>query len=267
MIETLLERYVNGAEMQVWSEIIKLEDKINDSNHKEDVLKVIGVMMERIKYNLGLIHQELLNHDYQFSDYEQLNHYGYEEGIPINYRVSTLEMSKKVDIMTKNFESFGKLPLIVAEWYKNIDIVDFRGYFPALRSSVLLDPLFVHPLEAIVNTSILDYDNLEESYYLCFSPDQYGKEGISGGGGYGLYLKENVVADSLVVNFSNELTLVDYLRKAFKCGGFLGLNSLIIKNKNKPNYFVVGSDIKKHELIDNKIIEIAEFIASKTLMI
>src|SRR6185295_13906998 len=60
---------------------------------------------------------------------------------------------------------------------------------------------------------------LDDPYDLTLAPDRYHKADISGGAAYGIELPF-LGADPIFANEDHGLPFVDYLRLAFRCGGF-----------------------------------------------
>ncbi|MDJ1499440.1 hypothetical protein [Xanthocytophaga agilis] len=271
-------RYLQGETVEVWNEIIALKEKIFTPPFREVVLQVVNTMVDRIVYNLELIYTELLIKGYVF---DKMGENGYEDCYvkPVFFQKTTIDKTALVvDLLTK-LEPFGVPPLILIELYKKVNIVDLRGYFPNLRSYFPLDPLYIEPIEVLiefVNHYDTNYNDIKDTNYILISPDALIKDNISGGTGYGITISDNMVADGDLIDYGKDITFVEYLRQVFRWGGFPNLE-YIAKPKKEPSkqtYYWGGKpledpnkwDVSK-EIIDYQIIDIAVEIASKTLPI
>ncbi|MDJ1492010.1 hypothetical protein QNI19_03645 [Cytophagaceae bacterium DM2B3-1] len=236
-------------------------------------------MVDRIVYNLELIYTELLAKGYVFDTQGVFNYYEKYHRKPVFFRKSnTDKIDLIVDFLTK-MEPFGAPPLILAELYKKVDIIDFRGHFPDLKSYFSLDPLYLYPIEEIIEWVVrydINFDSIKNTNYIFFSPDESIKADGYGETNYGITISDKMVADGDLVDYGIDITFVEYLRQAFRWAGF-SILEYIAKPKKEPStqiYYWGGQppedpnkwDVSK-EIIDYQIIDIAVEIAGKTLLI
>jgi hypothetical protein len=117
----------------------------------------------------------------------------------------------------------GALPLSLRAFYEVVGSVDFIGSHPSLappQGSVCPDPLVIFPLEdALAYLEEMDGD--DDDVRLMLAPDDIHKAGASGGEPYEMAAPD-ARADGELLNERHELPFVDYLRLAFRFGGFPG---------------------------------------------
>jgi hypothetical protein len=105
--------------------------------------------------------------------------------------------------------------------------VDLTGYHvqltPPSLGYFLPDPLVVFPLDQM----LLEHDTAAEarSGRICIAPDAYHKAEFSGGAPYEMALPD-ARADAELLNERHGLFFVDYLRLAFRWGGFPGYDGV-----------------------------------------
>ena len=184
------------------------------------------MVSERIAVNFKTIYEKLTQNGYNFTDFK--------DGKPLNNKLNNLPIKeatlvnskKNIEILENLLIRFGKLPLIFLEIYKNIEYVDFNGYFYTWPDyKFLLDPVTLDSLEAIIKMHSEDvFDGNDNNYCVMFSPDVYFKEDVSGDFGYAISLSEEVVIDNKVLFYQNiddkPIYFMDYLRLCFKWAGF-----------------------------------------------
>ncbi|MDJ1481723.1 hypothetical protein QNI16_14580 [Cytophagaceae bacterium YF14B1] len=274
MAYNLHERYLQGETVQVWNEIVSLKERIFTPPFREDALQVVNTMVDRIVYNMELIYTELLAEGYVF---DRQGGYGYQDrlGKSVFFQKSTADkIDLIVDFLIK-LEPLGVPPLILTEIYKKFDMIDFRGYFSGLRSFLPLDPLYLYPMEEMIKWGV-EYDFVKDTNYILFSPDEGFKADGYGETNYGVTISDKMVADGNLINYGVDITFVEYLRQAFRWGGFPNLKYIAKPKKESSNQtYYWGSrpaedpskwDVSK-DMIDYQIIDIAVEIASKTLPI
>lgn len=208
-----------GEEEQVWREIMS-----SKSSNQEIVSLIIDEMINRFCYNLEVITTELKKHGYVFTGFD------YGQPLPCAYALPFLEAQEdskqKKKELTKSFKDYGVFPIVFVKLMQALHNIDFLGYFPEWsKPSILLDQLLLFPIELIIPLNSNDiHKDKDGRYTVIFSFDEFTKEKISGGVGYGIYLSENTEIDSLVSFFGKEpITFVEYLRLCIKWAGFPGL--------------------------------------------
>ena len=220
MKNNLLERYKNGEERVVWSEIIASKSDI-----PEDTIElVLDEMMSRFLSNLQLIKIALENFGYVFTGFDYGQPVGVKYGIPF---LEVQEKSKsRINEVISEFEEHGKFPLVFLKFIEFIHNIDFIGYFPSWKNpALLLDSSLFFPIDLIIplNSNDIHQDNMGQNV-IIFSFDEFTKENISGGVGYGIYLTEKQHIDSTVAFYGKTpLSFVEYLRLTLKWIGFPNL--------------------------------------------
>jgi hypothetical protein len=118
----------------------------------------------------------------------------------------------------------GTLPLSLRAFYDVVGSVDLMGphatLSPGPGSPFASDPLVVLSAE-----DALDASGGEDSDAVLISPDDLHKAGQSGGDVYEIQVPENR-ADGQLLNERHNLLFVDYLRLAFRFGGFPGFDGV-----------------------------------------
>jgi hypothetical protein len=116
------------------------------------------------------------------------------------------------------------VPLSLAAFYKIVGSVDLSGYYKGLPvfsgGYFLPDPLVVFPLDQM----LLEY----QGGPICIAPDAYHKADFSGGAPYEMALPDPC-ADGKLLNERHDLFFVDYLRLAFRWGGFPGYDGIQLR--------------------------------------
>lgn len=227
---TLHDRYIKGDCVNVWNEINNLYFDELTATLKEDVLKVINMTVERVKYNVESIACQLLS-------------IGYITNIKDVISYPTLNQQNELKDIQTIIEKYGYLPLLLISLYKVIDKIDFVKVIADNSLFDLSDPLYI---ESIHNElSILDEsweeisdEKLENNLPIGYpiSPDLYHKNNISGGLPYEIEISKHHKIDSLIFNtpYCKNIYFVDYLRLCFSSGGFPSL-----KNNKKSKDLIV----------------------------
>ena len=117
----------------------------------------------------------------------------------------------------------GALPLSLRAFYEVVGAVDFTGSHASLappRGSICPDPLVIFPLEDVL-AYLEEMDGDDDDIRLMLAPDDIHKAGQSGGEPYEMATPD-ARADGELLNELHELFFVDYLRLAFRFGGFPG---------------------------------------------
>lgn len=213
-------RYTNNNELEVWSELSKIPNVL-DNSVKNDIESVLEVMMDRVIHNLDIITQELTGFGYQF---DNIKHNGKllfseKEG---TYNLASKGQPEKIIELEKYLKSFGYLPLSVLKLYERIDNIDLVGDFVHWKNrNVLMDPMVIINIDTLkIMNNPEPFQDSKDRFYVYFSPDEYAKEDVSGSGVYGIYLNKDRKIDSTLFGFGKQITFVNYLRLSFKWGGF-----------------------------------------------
>lgn len=236
-----LHRYLQGECERVWHELMELGENVRTPPIYSDALAVTRVTMERTRQNIGTIILRLHDAGYEFGYYAL----GLEHELPGFAEAYQTFASPPGDIDARldALESrVGALPLSLRVWYQIIGEVNLIGRPPESwhADPYHLDPLQVDPLLVVVEiyddwvkdqaaslalpNEERDEDEIEyfSHTHLDIMPDSDIKFGYSGRGSYDVIVP-NLGADALLIGEPHQLTFVDYLRRACRCGGFLGL--------------------------------------------
>jgi hypothetical protein len=139
-----------------------------------------------------------------------------------------------VELLTNRFELLdelerlvGPIPLSLHGWYENVGAVNLMGThssWPQGTADLMPDPLVIDPLDIVLTDArerLADPEwGTEETRCLYVASDDYHKENISGGPPYSLLMQ--AAADAPLLFEWHNTTFVDYLRQAFRWGGFPG---------------------------------------------
>lgn len=214
-----LKRYRAGEHAAVWREMTRLGPKVREPKVFGDAVDVAMETMRRARESIELIHERLVEGDYEFARPKQAF-------VPAKPNVAKLiaALEKKV----------GSIPLSLCAFYTVVGEVDFCGQHTRWKSpgEAILDPLVVSPASYVL---VFDEDNQEEEdepYKLFLAPDAYHKEEISGGPAYTMFIP-NAAADGKVFHAPKEPTFVGMLRDALAYGGFPGFSSVAAGKRPK----------------------------------
>jgi len=138
-------------------------------------------------------------------------------------RPHILPAANTANLLKRLEKKAGMLPLSLCTFYEVVGAVDLQGNHPSLspkKSTVCPDPLVVFPLEDVLaGTEEMAED--DGDIRLQLAPDDIHKAGESGGEPYEITVPD-ARADSEFLNERHGLLFVDYLRLAFRFGGFPG---------------------------------------------
>jgi len=213
-------RYKNGEQNQVCLDLIKLGNLIFEEPYYSDSIEVIVEIMERIKFNIEILVNELTNINYHFGYFEDG-----ETLLGNDIRIiepPSIDIDLKINSIE---EQFGSIPLSLKYFWKIIGGVNLMGYHNNWPADILYDSLNVESLDLILKyeLEIIEDDSFtnEESYLIPISPDDYHKARISGGSPYEIRIP-NKCFDVILENEKHNTYFIDYLRIALKWGGFTG---------------------------------------------
>lgn len=122
----------------------------------------------------------------------------------------------------------GPLPMSLRAWYEEVGGVSLLGWHSLLspnpdepHSDVSPDPLMIEPLKTVARQ--LAEEESDERGYVYLAPDDVTKAGSGGAGPYGMRVPD-ASADGLfaIVGSRKGPSFINYLRGAFKWGGFPG---------------------------------------------
>jgi hypothetical protein len=117
----------------------------------------------------------------------------------------------------------GMLPLSLRAFYEVVGSVDLMGQHPTLAprgGSISSDPLVVYAVQdALADAEQIDSD--DDDRHVVIAPDDLHKANVSGGEPYHIAVPDER-ADGELLNERHGLFFVEYLRLAFRFGGFPG---------------------------------------------
>jgi hypothetical protein len=207
----LLDRYLAGEHEAVWKDLLALGAAVREDPHAADALAVAYETMGRVEANVRTVSDRLVQLGFTKSD--GLLH------TPPN---------RRVDAQIRQLEKVaGTLPISLRAFYEIVGSVDWIGNHPDLspaRSPLCTDPLVVMPIEAALETAD-EYGQDEEEKWILIAPDELHKADTSGGDPYQIEVP-NRTADGILQYECHGLHFVDYLRLAFRFGGFPGYEGI-----------------------------------------
>jgi hypothetical protein len=257
-----LDRYLAGDYERVWADLIALGPAVREAPHAAGAQLVAQETMRRVAANVRTLVERLRSIGYRFKTEgmwldefagraeqvldlaetlgqgESKVHHRLKQSVarrrrerkPSDYEIrahvppgpQTPEQLRQLD------ELAGPVPLSLAAFYEIVGSVDLIGYHPTISPPdsggyFLPDPLVVFPLDAM----LLEYDELSGANYgrITLAPDAYHKADFSGGAPYEMALPD-ARADGELLNEPHKLFFVDYLRLAFRHGGFPGYEGI-----------------------------------------
>jgi hypothetical protein len=240
-----LERYLDGAYRDVWTELVALGPSVREEAHAADALAVAYETMHRVEANVRTLVDRLTKSGYTFaargSSWRMrqmtgifgalLKAFGQSSPARGSAGVSSarphVPPGPDAPHQIAEFEKrFGVLPLSLRAFYEVVGEVDLIGRHPRIDtpdSAITTDPLVVYGLDE----GALEYDEEGEEgdegspVAITIAPDDLHKANISGGDPYTMEFP-NPAADGELVGERHRLHFVDYLRLSFAFGGFPG---------------------------------------------
>lgn len=210
--KSFLERYCDGEHKEVWDELIAMGPAVRKPPHAKATQLVAQETMRRVAANVDTVIRRLGGMGYRFR----------------TRKGGHIPPGAQVDGFLKQLDELaGPAPLSLAAFYQIVGSVDLTGDHEQLTASspgyLLPDPLVVFPLDQM----LLGHDPGGEgiSGRICIAPDAYHKAEFSGGAPYELALPD-ARADGELLNERHGLFFVDYLRLAFRWGGFPGYDGV-----------------------------------------
>lgn len=222
-MSAFLSRYLDGEYERVWAELLALGPAVREGPLAADAYAVARETMRRAGENVGRI-------------VARLEHIGYEfEVAPLgawipNARVYVPPSPSAEGWLSDLEATAGRLPLSLRAWFEVVGEVNLMGRHPDWDERAYPDPLVVEGLEEWGSEyeswrSQREGGEEPEPFVLPIAPDYYHKANVSGGTPYGVALP-CAAADAPLVGEWHETTFVDYLRIAFRWGGFPGWQRL-----------------------------------------
>jgi hypothetical protein len=236
---TFLERYVSGECVEVWDDLASLGESVRHEFYYADAVAVATETMRRARHNVELLIQRLADAGYRFVPATVEDDPTKKAEIAATLKLPPLKNSAVFDppgnqtaSQLKKIETKagGPMPIALRAWYEQVGGVSLLGSHPVINPrdhQIPADPLAVAPLIEIIET--MGFFESEDGVLLCLAADDLHKEGVSGGDPY-MILIPNRGADPEFLYEWHETTFVNYLRIAFKWGGFPGWE----RDKNPP---------------------------------
>jgi hypothetical protein len=210
-----LERYLAGQTTETWRELTELDDAISQEPLYQEAFAVARETMRRARFNVECLVERLATLNYRFTA---------NPWTPPGPELQALVADCEAE--------HGPLPLSLRLWYEEVGVVDFTGFHPRLSDYAgrgaggakppLSDPLCLWPPDPeLITTAEID---APIGALLDLGPDMCHKGGYSGGGPTAIALPNPTIDGPLISNDWDGLPLVEYLRLAFRWGGFAGLS-------------------------------------------
>lgn len=224
---TYLSRYQKGEYERVWKELVALGSRVRQDAVYPDALAVARETMRRARHNIDLLIPRLREIGYLF-EAENPDKPIYPDAVFMPPSDSGRAFIEQIE------KSAGMFPISLRAWYDVVGSVNLMGTHPGIRffeDEPLADPLVVDPISDYHLDLLADWEadrdevGEDEPYRLEIAPDEYHKANISGGSPYSIAIP-NASADARLRDEWHNTTFVNYLRIAFRFGGFPGFERL-----------------------------------------
>jgi hypothetical protein len=207
------DRYMSGDYQSVWDELIALGPSVRNDPHAADALAVAYETMSRVDANVRHITARLAAMGYESAAEKP-------HDPPARGTFAQIARLEKLA---------GILPLSLRAFYDVVGAVDLIGEHPAISpadESITPDPLVVNSIDDALEQFDEDgQDPDAEQFLIVIAPDALQKAHISGGDPYQIAMPD-LRADGPLLWERHELYFVEYLRLAFRFGGFAGHNGI-----------------------------------------
>lgn len=214
-------RYAGGAHEQVWAEMVALGPEVQTKAYLEPAQVVARETMRRARANVETLLQRLNRMGYQF----------WEPAVGRRWWRPDNDERKLVQRLQRAGLA---LPLSLLAWLEELGHVDFNGSHPTLAQmegqsgfqGFYADPLMVAPDPGwLAEEWEAAQEAGEDGFELSIGWDDAGKAGLfldaQVDRSYTVFLP-NAAADAPLLHEWHGTTFVDYLRRAFRAGGFPG---------------------------------------------
>jgi hypothetical protein len=206
----LLDRYLAGEHEAVWRDLLALGAAVREDPHAADALAVAYETMSRVEANVRTVT-------------ERLNRFGFTKSDGSLHAPPDRSVDSQIRQLEK---ATGTLPISLRAFYEIVGSVDWAGKHASLLPAgrrVCPDPLVVFPIEAALETAA--YFSDQERKWILIAPDALMKAETSGGDPYQVEVP-NAAADAMLRFECHRLHFVEYLRLAFRFGGFPGYEGI-----------------------------------------
>lgn len=221
-----LDRYVSGQHKKVWDELLA-KGSLKDSEAVKEAEAVAQETMQRVKRNIEKIIERLKAENYRF---QKPNEARVPPGWLTSWNIKKLE------------KLVGPVPLSIKCFYRIVGTVNLNGSHPSWSQKDYPDPLMIDtPIGYFPTYAYREWKEMYEepdrdkqkNFRMELAPDYYHKANVSGGSPYSVELP-NGSADCRLLGEKHKTSFVNYLRVAFKWGGFPGFE----RSKNPPRKFI-----------------------------
>lgn len=237
---TFLERYTAGEFEQVWIELVERGEAVRERPLLLDAESVAWETMRRARDNVKRLVRRLGEIGFQFA-YEPDPKKRVVAWHGDSYPVHELPRKGTAKLIRQTEADMGPIPLSLRAWWEVVGGVNFIGAHADWPDVEVTDPLVVGSVELLegLDEQFEEWQEFQEQaaeegevgepFTLDIAPDNYHKANVSGGPPYGV-LFPSAKADELFAG--GPLTFVQYLRTAFKWGGFPGFEK--VKPAKRP---------------------------------
>jgi hypothetical protein len=232
MADQLLARYLRGESAAVWRDLAALGTAARMELYYTDAVAVASETMKRARHNVELIVPRLETLGYEFNGYSPV------------FAPSGESAARDLDEFERGIG--GPLPLSLRYWYQHVGSVNWMGWHEALnpKKGCCGDPLVVGPYRQAAEEAAQALgqgpDNeLPGEFPLWLAPDPLGKSNTSGGSPYAMKVPDPSADAPLLYEWSSD-TLVSYLRRSFKWGGFADWSGNPAYPKKEIDYLTEG---------------------------
>lgn len=206
----LLDRYLAGEHEAVWRDLLALGAAVREDPNAADALAVAYETMGRVEANIRAVSERLVRLGFTKSDG------------PLH-----TSPDRRVDTQIRQLEEVtGTLPISLRAFYEIVGSVDWAGkhtHLLPVDRTLCPDPLVVFPIEEALKTA--EYFSGKEDKWILIAPDALMKAETSGGDPYQVEVP-TAAADAVLRFERHRLHFVEYLRLAFRFGGFPGYEGI-----------------------------------------
>lgn len=218
-----LERYRAGDHVLTWTELTGLGAAVRDTPAWPEAVTVARETMRRARENVRRLAELLPACGYRFAE---------PDGVLVPPPGDIVAQLDRLEATA------GMLPLSLRCWYEEVGQVNLTGEHPDW-SHQFPDPLVV---EAPVDYLLLEHETWAADrgtewdrgdFMVDLSPDALHKSDVSGGPPYSMVVPDAGV-DGLFRWENHQTTFVNYLRIAFRFGGFPGWDLAQLDDAQRP---------------------------------
>ena len=212
----LLEKYLQGDTVRVYEEISGMGSDAFERKNFREVRAVLTETMNRVAYNLDIIHSALRQMNYCFNDKPR---YDFERPLLKPQWGAQFQIIK----LQKTVQPLGFVPLSLKMFFSIVGSCNFAWDYDTNPDIpwVGADPIQVTPVTDLLGEAKdLEPDEDGDPVGLPLSADYYHKDNISGGPAYSIELTTKPQVDSRYLNEEHETSFINYLRIAIENCGF-----------------------------------------------